>query len=100
MDPPLPSAEQSLATGLALAPGNGAERVEPASDRAEEALLGFDIGGDRAEQRRLRLVGPVAAPQTLNRGVRLPADLQQIVHAKPMVLGREIGVVAAAGAAG
>ena len=93
-------AEQPLSAGLPLAPGDGAERVEPASDGAEEALLGFDVGGNRPEQRRLRLVRPVAAPEALDRGVGLPAGLQQIMHAKAAVPGREIGVVAAPGAAG
>jgi hypothetical protein len=51
--------EQALAAGLALALGDGAQRVEPARDGGEKALLGLHIGGDRPEQRGLRLVGPV-----------------------------------------
>ena len=44
-------AEQTLAAGLTLALGDGAERVEAARDGREEALLGLDVGGDRPEQR-------------------------------------------------
>ena len=46
--------EQALAAGLALAARDRAQRVEPARDRAEEALLGLHVGRDRPEQRRLR----------------------------------------------
>ena len=52
-------AEQPLAAGLALPLGDRAQRVEPSRDRGQEALLGLDIGRDRPEQRRLRLVGAV-----------------------------------------
>ena len=93
-------AEQALAAGLALALGDGAERVEPARDGGEEALLGLHVGGDRPEQRRLRLVGAVRAAETLDGGVGLPARFQQIVDAQTLVLRREIGMVAASGAAG
>jgi DNA-binding XRE family transcriptional regulator len=37
------------------------------------------------EQRRLRLVGAVGAAQALDRGVGLPARLEQIVDAQPLV---------------
>ena len=52
--------EQALAAGLALALGDGAQRVEPARDGGQKALLGLHVGGDRPEQRRLRLIGAVA----------------------------------------
>ena len=64
-------AEQALAAGLALALGDGAERVEAARDRRQEALLALDVGGDRPEQRRLLLVGAVGAPEALDGGVGL-----------------------------
>ena len=93
-------AEQALAAGLTLSLGDGAERVEPARDGGEEALLGLHVGGDRPEQRRLRLVGAVRAAEPLDGGVGLPAGFQQIVDTQAAVLRREIGVVAASGAAG
>ena len=91
--------EQALAAGLALAAGDGAERVEPARDGREEALLGLHVGGDRPEQRRLRLVGAVGAAEALDRGIGLPAGLEQIVDAQAPVPRRELGVIAAPGAA-
>ena len=69
-------AEQSLAAGLALALGDGAERVEPARDGREETFLGLHVGSDRPEQRRLRLVGPVRATEPLYGRVRSPSCLQ------------------------
>ncbi len=93
-------AEQALAAGLALALGDGAQRVEPAGDGRQEALLGLHVGGNRPEQRRLGLVGAVAAPQALDGGIGLPAGLQQVVDAQPLVPGAKVGVVGAAGAAG
>ena len=39
--------EQALAAGLALALGDGAQRVEPAGDGREEALLGLHVRRDR-----------------------------------------------------
>jgi hypothetical protein len=86
--------------GLALPLGDGAQRVEAAGDGGQEPLLGLHVGGDRPEQRRLRLVGAVGAPQALDGGVRLPAGLQQVVHAQTLVPRSEIGVVAAPRAAG
>ena len=92
--------EQALPAGLALALGDRAQRVESARDGREKALLGLHVGGDRPEQRRLRLVGSIAAAQALDGGVGLPSRLQQIMDAQPLVPGGEIGMVAAAGAAG
>ena len=79
--------EQSLAAGLALALGDGAERVEPAGDGRQEPLLRLNVGGDWPEQRRLCLVRPIAAAQALDGGVGLPARLQQVVDAQPLVPG-------------
>ena len=53
--------KQALPAGLALALGDRAQRVEPARDGREEPLLRPHVGGDRPEQRRLRLVGSIAA---------------------------------------
>ena len=93
-------AEQALAAGLALAAGDRAERVEAARDRREKALLALDVGRDRPEHRRLLLVGAVGAPESLDRGVGAPAGFEQIMDALALVPAGEIGVIAAAGAAG
>src|SRR3546814_8860745 len=91
--------EQGLPAGLTLALGDGAEGVEPVRDGGEEALLGLHIGGDRPEQRRLRLIGAVGAAKTLNGGVGLPSGLEQVMDAQPTVPRRKLGVIAAARAA-
>ncbi len=91
--------EQALAAGLAGAARDRAERVEAPGDRAEEALLGLHVGGDRPEQRRLGLVRAVSAPEPLDRRIRLPARLKQIMHAQAPVLRRELCMVRATGAA-
>ena len=91
--------EQALASGLALAAGDGAERVEPLRNRRQKPLLPAHIRGDRPEQGRLRLIGAVRAAKTLNGGIRAPAGLQQIMDALSLVLHAAIGVIAAAGAA-
>ena len=87
-------AEQALPAGLALALGDGAQRVETPRDGREKALLGLHVGGDGPEQRRLRLVGAVGAAQSLDGGVGLPSGLQQIMHAQAPVLRRQLGVIA------
>ena len=91
--------EQALAAGLALAARDRAERVEPARDRAEEALLRLHVRRDRTEQRRLRLVGAVGAAETLDRRIGLPAGFEQVVDAQPPIPRRQLGVVAAPRAA-
>ena len=80
--------------------GNGTKRVEAARDGREKPLLTFHIGRDGAEERRLRLVGAVGAPQPLDRIVGLPTGLKQVMHPEALVLGPQIGVVAAPGAPG
>ncbi len=65
-----------------------------------KALLRLHVGGDRPEERRLRLVRPVGAAEALDGGIGLPARLQQIVDAQALVLGGQVRVVAAPGAAG
>jgi len=49
---------------------------------------------------RLGLVGAIAAPQALDGRVGLPASLQQVVDAQPLVPGTQVRVVGAAGATG
>ena len=73
--------EQTLAAGLALAARNRAQRVEPAGDGREEALLGLHIRRDRSEERRLGLVGAVGPPEALDRGVGFPAGFEEVVDA-------------------
>ena len=52
------------------------------------------------EQRRLRLIGAVGAPETLNGGVGLPAGFEQVMDTQALVPRRQVRVIAAAGAAG
>src|SRR5258705_3234238 len=92
-------AEESLAAGLALALGDGAERIEAARDGGEKAFLGLDVGGDRPEQRRLRLVGAVGAAEALDGGVSLPARFEQVVDPQALILRRKIRMIGASGAA-
>src|SRR5712672_1451157 len=93
-------AEQPLAAGLALALGDGAERIKAAGDGGEKALLRLDVGGDWPEQRRLRLVGAVRAAKALNGGVGLPARFEQVVDPQALFLRRKVGVIGTSGAAG
>src|SRR3546814_8191251 len=79
-------------------------RRPPRSTRTDTlfpyATLFRSVGRDRSIARRLLLVGAVAAPEPLDRGIGLPADLEQIVDALALVLGAKIGVIAPPGAAG
>jgi len=49
---------------------------------------------------RLRLVGAVGAPKSLDHGISFPAGLEEIVDAQAAVPGRELGMIGAPGAAG
>src|SRR3546814_11288147 len=49
---------------------------------------------------RLRRVGTVGAPEALDRRVRLPAGFEQVMDAQTAIPRTEIGMVAAARAAG
>src|SRR5208282_1574248 len=93
-------AEKALAPGLALAAGDRAKAVEAFGDRRKKAFFPLYVGCNRAEQRRLRLVGAVRTAKALNGGVGFPAGLEQIMHALSLVPHRKIGVVAAPRAAG
>ena len=93
-------AEEPLAAGLALAARDGAEAVEPAGDGGQKPLLAAHVGRDRAEQRRLLLVGAVGAPESLNGRVGLPSRFEQIVDAAALIAGGEIGMIAAPRPAG
>src|ERR1700761_4219964 len=55
--------EQALPSGLALTAGDGAQCVQPPSDREEEALFRLHVSCDRPKQRWLRLIGPVGAAE-------------------------------------
>src|ERR671912_691159 len=81
--------EQTLAAGMALSADDRAQRVEPARDRRQEALLTLDVGRDRTEHRRLFLVGAVRAPETLDRGIGLPARLQEVMNAPALIADAE-----------
>ena len=80
-------AEQCLAVaahgglGIALAAGDGAEAVEPPGNGGDEPPLALHIGGDGPEQRRRGLVRAVGAAEALDRLVRPPARLQQVMDA-------------------
>ena len=92
-------AEHPLPARLALAAGDRAERVEAARDRREEPLLALHVRRDGPEQRRLPLVRPVGPPEPLDRGVGLPARLEEIVDPEALVPRAEVGVVASPRAA-
>ena len=92
--------EQALAAGLALAASDGAQGVEAARDRRQEALLALYVGRDRPEHRRLLLVGAVRAPEALDGGIGTPAGFEQVMDPLPLVFAGEVGVIAAPGAAG
>src|SRR3546814_1450225 len=88
--------EQALAAGLTLAARDGAKRVEPPGDGREKALPRLHIGGDRTEERRLRMVGPVGEAYATYGGVGFPAWLQEQVVAQPPATTGELGLIAAA----
>ncbi len=83
-----------------MAARNGSQRIEPAGNGAEKALLGLHVCRNRTKQRRLRLVGPVGAAKALDRGVGLPAGLEQVMDAQPAIPRRQFGMVTPPRAAG
>ena len=84
---------------VALAPCDGAERVEPPRDGGDEPALALHVGGDGAEQRCRGLVRAVGPAQPLDCLVGPPSGLQQVVDAALGVGAAEIGVIAAPDAA-
>ncbi len=86
--------EHALAAGLALSPRDRPERVETPGNRRQKPLLALHIARHGTEERRLCLIGPVGAPQPLDRVIRLPAGFQQVMHAQALVLRRTLGVIA------
>ena len=92
--------EEALPSCLPLPARDGSEAVEALGNGRKKTLLALHIGGDRPEERRLRLIGAVRAAKALDRGVGFPAGLQQIMNALPLIPRRKIGVIAAPGAAG
>src|SRR6516162_7953093 len=92
--------EQALTTGLALAARDCAQRVEPAGDRGEEALLRLHVRRNGPEQGRLRLVGAVGAAEALDGGICLPAGFKQVVNTQAAIPGRKFGMVRTSSAAG
>jgi hypothetical protein len=88
--------EQVLAARLALATRERAQRVQATCDRGDKTALAAHIGGNRTEQRRRRLPGPVGAAEPLYRRVGAPAWLQEIVDAPRLVLRGKAGMIAAA----
>ena len=92
--------EEPLPSRLTLSPRDRPQRIETSRDGGEKALFGLHIGRDRAEQRRLRLIGAIGAPQPLDRRVGLPTGFQEVVDAKAPIPSSEIGVVRAPRAAG
>ena len=85
--------------GVALAPRDGAEGIQPPRDGGDEPALALHVGRDGAEERRGRLVRPVGAAQPLDGLVGPPAGLQQVMDAALGIRAAEIGVIAAADAA-
>ena len=91
--------EHVLPARLALPACDGAERVQPPRDGRDKALLRLHIGGNGPEQRRLRLIGAVGAPKALDGAVGFPPGFEQIMDAKPLVQGAQIGMIRPARAA-
>ena len=88
--------EHPLPAGLALAAGERAQGVEAPRNRAGETGLALAVGGDRAEQRRARLMRAVGAPQPLDCAVRAPSGLEQEMDPALLVFRIEARVIAAA----
>ena len=93
-------AEQTIAGGAPLAPGQSAQAVEPARNGRGEPLLAVNVGRHRPKQWGYGLVGAVRPAQTLDGRVGSPAGLDQIVDPALLVLSGEVRMVAAARAAG
>ena len=66
----------------------------------QEAALGLQVRRHEHELGRARLVGPVDPAHPLHAPRAAPARLDAVEHAALLVLGREVGVVAPAGAPG
>jgi len=66
-------AEQALPSGLALAACDGAEGIEPASNGAEKAFLGFHVGLLWGETAALCLIGTICPAQSLDGSIGLPS---------------------------
>ena len=92
--------EQPLPAGLPLTPRDGPQCVEAARDGREEPLFRLYIGRHRPEQRRLRLIGAVGAPETLDGRIGFPTGFQQVVDPQALVPGAEVGVITAPRATG
>jgi hypothetical protein len=92
--------EQVLSAGLALPARQSAEAVEAPRDRRDEPALAAHIGGHRPEQRGRCLIGAIGPAKPLDCGVSPPARLEQEVDAAGLVLGGQIGMVAAPGSPG
>ena len=69
--------EQALASGLALAAGDGAEESSRFAIVDRNRFSPRTSVATGRKRRRLRLIGAVRAAKTLNGGIRAPAGLQQ-----------------------
>src|SRR3546814_8154321 len=85
--------EKSLPVGLALATGQRAQAVEAPGDGRDEPPFATAIGGNGPKQGRAGLVGAVRAAQPLDRRVRAPTGLEEIVNAAALIGRVEAGVV-------
>src|SRR3546814_3660732 len=92
--------EKSLPAGLALATGQRAQAVEAPGDGRDEPPFATAIGGNGPKQGRAGLVGAVRAAQPLDRRVRAPTGLEEIVNAAALIWRVEAGVVTPPRAAG
>ena len=92
--------EEILPAGLALPARQCTETVETPRNRRDEPALATHIGGHGPEQRRRSLIGAIGAAKPLDCGISAPARFEQEVNAAGLVLGREIGMVAASGPSG
>src|SRR3546814_19656154 len=92
--------ELVLPAGLTLPTGHRPQRIETSGERRNEALLGLHVGRDLSIARRLLLVGAVAAPEPLYRGIGLPVDHDPILDTLAWALSDKIGVQDPPGSAG
>src|SRR5690606_19895624 len=85
--------EHTLPACLALSACNRPECVETPGNRWKKAPFCLDVGCNHAKTWRLRLIGPVASPKTLNGNIGPPSSFKQVMQALSLVPTTEIGMI-------